>query len=527
MKTCILADRLYVPEKYVTENALKKFTYFLTENDKHDYSSVEGYSVTYRNYRGRVMQHEQINTYIKVELDGEIYYGFCRGDLPKLFDLFGDHEWEDRTAKPAFRHPLDFRTDRSLLTFDKDGRGQTEAVSDWLDMRYGILRAPPRFGKTIAAIFIACMLQRKTLIIAHQIELLRQFYKSVLEFTNVEDLWASYGIQRVRRPSFIKGQEVTKYRLPRNAKNVVVGFFNEHYNPEELDICLLPWQKFGSKFGPERIQKYQNTWGLVIVDEVHRASSLKFAHVVSKINASYRLGLTGTVERKDGLDFIAREIIGPVTADGQVKQVPCKVQVFLTGYMIKTRMVEPLPTILKKFYTYEDRIERILKMLVKDAEAGYYICVAFHPSSKDQLQEFTENLNLLLVSKKAEAFWGGSLGRDDLFRRVVDGETHVLVCNAQMLTGIDVPRWNMFYNIFPESNVVFNKEGKLSGNFYQKFSRIRTVFTYEDGTIKSYGIIKDFLDDGTFARGTFKHRLDAYKNQGFPVEFFNWKKKGM
>jgi hypothetical protein len=230
------------------------------------------------------------------------------------------------------------------------------------------------------------------------------------------------------------------------------------------------------------------------------------------------------VERKDGLEFITKEVLGPVTAQGRVKQVPCKVEVYQTGYKIPSNPSEALAKVLKKYYAWEDRTQRIIDMIVEDAAKGYYICVAFHPSSNEQLVEFTDRLNWALVGtdKKAESFYGKSRNREALMQRAIDGETHILVCNSQMLTGIDIPRWNMFYNIFPESNVVFNDDGDLSGNYYQKFSRIRTPFDYENGTKKAYGIIKDILDDGSFGRGTFKYRLDAYKHQGFQVDFFKW-----
>jgi hypothetical protein len=87
-----------------------------------------------------------------------------------------------------------------------------------------------------------------------------------------------------------------------------------------------------------------------------------------------------------------------------------------------------------------------------------------------------------------------------------------------MLTGIDVPRWDTYYSAFPTSNIVFNEEGNLSGNFYQEFSRIRTPFTSEDGKVKKEGLIRDYVDNNSLCFGSYKKRYRAYTNQQFKLE---------
>jgi hypothetical protein len=94
-----------------------------------------------------------------------------------------------------------------------------------------------------------------------------------------------------------------------------------------------------------------------------------------------------------------------------------------------------------------------------------------------------------------------------------------------MLTGIDVPRWNVYYSAFPTSNIVFNEDGKLSGNFYQEFSRIRTPFTYEDGTVKTEGIIRDYVDNNSLCFGMYKKRYRAYTNQQFKISIVKLEQK--
>jgi hypothetical protein len=353
---------------------------------------------------------------------------------------------------------------------------------------------------TISSIYILTKLGYKTLIVAHQIDLLEQYYASFSAFTNVNDLI-----------------DVTPKQKKRDAKGRVFGFFDDYNNPEELDVCLLCWQTFASKaHGADRLAEYGRTWGLVIVDECHRSCGAIYARTVNRLMARYRLGLTGTVERVDGREFLLKEIIGPVAAEGKVATIPCKVVIKHTAIKVNYSFTEPLPSLYKRIYKATGRMDIILDDLQKDVDAGRYVCFAFHRCSIQQLCEWTEKLKGLGIA--ADAFYGSCKDREGVLRRTREGEIRVLVCNSQMLTGIDIPRWNTYYSAFPTSNVVFNEDGDLSGNFYQEFSRIRTPFIYEDGKEKTEGIIRDYVDNNSMCFASYKKRYKAYKNQNFPIE---------
>jgi len=360
---------------------------------------------------------------------------------------------------------------------------------------------------TISSIFILTKLKRKTLIIAHQVDLLEQYYNSFVKFTNIEDV-----------------KDVKLKQKARDATGRVVGFFQDYDNPEKLDVCLLCWQSLASKKnGAERILQYGNTWGTVIVDECHKVGGTCYARTVNRLPARYRLGLTGTVERVDGREFLLHDIVGPVITEGRVASIPCKVIVKHTGLAIQYSFGEPLPYLYKRMYNNTERREILLQDLEKDVADGKYICFAFHRCSVKQLCHWVETLQSLDI--KAEAFYGACKDREGVLERARSGETQVLVCNSQMLTGIDVPRWNVYYSAFPTSNIVFNDDGKLSGNFYQEFSRIRTPFTYEDGTVKKEGIIRDYVDSNSLCYGMYKKRYRAYENQKFKIAIIKLEQK--
>ncbi len=483
MLKCILSDRLYVPESLVTEEHLEKFTYQI-QDDTYDYESFSA-SIS------------SIHTYARVQTRDGIYYAFARGNISKLYNIFGEYSWLDKTSTPDITSNLLFKG--KLHTWQSSRIGQQEAVDSWMIKKSGIIKAPPRFGKTISSIYIITKLKKKTLIVTHQIDLLEQYYKSLLAFTNVNEV-----------------QYVQPGQKKRDAYGRIVGFFHDYDNPEELDVCLLCWQTFARKYGMERIAKYGRSWGLVIVDECHKVGGVCYARIINRLATRYRLGLTGTVARVDGREFLLHDIIGSVVAEGKVHSIPCSVIVTYTNVEIKHSIMEPLPYFYKRIFKNNDRMSIILNDLLLDVDNGRSICFAFHRYSSEQLCEWTRLL--VMHGIKAEAFYGTCHDRDGALERARSGETQVLVCNSQMLTGIDIPRWDTYYSAFPTSNVVFTDTGGLSGNFYQEYSRIRTPFIGDDGTPKRNGILRDYVDANSFCYGSYTKREKAYKHENFSIE---------
>jgi len=503
MKPCMLRERLYVPEEYVKPEYLKQFTHiFEVKEQQRDES---GRSI------GLVSGLQEVRTYIQVpDAKGETYYGFSRGNIPFLKELFGMYPWIDKTVAPTFTSNLAFRTDRSLFTFAGEGVGQQEVVNEFLKVKNGVIKAAPRFGKTVCTVKILTEMKVKAIIVTHQEDLLSQFYAEFIDFSNLKNIQNNSGSKK-------------------DAKGRVVGFFSDYDNPEELDVCLLCWQTFASKYGAERIKKYRDTWGLLVVDECHRQGAAKYASVINNINARHRLGLTGTLKRVDSREKLVLDIIGPVVARGLVKQVPCAVLVTHTNLPVQFKPHEPLPFLFKRLYANEQRTAIVLKQIAEDVKDGMWICIGFHRSSKEQLQDFTDRLKAL--GYKAEAFYGGmKRNREEVLEEFRNGTVRIAVCNEAMLTGINIPRWNVYYSMFPVANVVFDKSGgtsELSGEFKQKFDRIRTPFRYSDKVIKRFGLIRDYSDVNGICQGMLKKRIKAYKSEKFPIEdiHITWKEK--
>ncbi len=69
------------------------------------------------------------------------------------------------------------------------------------------------------------------------------------------------------------------------------------------------------------LQKISNEFGLVIIDEAHHAPASTFTKVVTELNPYYLYSLTATPYRRDGLETVMFQVLGPVLVRVPVKKV--------------------------------------------------------------------------------------------------------------------------------------------------------------------------------------------------------------
>lgn len=139
----------------------------------------------------------------------------------------------------------------------------------------GILSLYTGAGKTVCAIKIISLLKQKTLIIVHKEFLMNQWMERIREFTPTARLGRIQG---------------TLFDI--DNKDIVLAMIQTLYN-EEKTFNL-------------------DSFGLCIVDEVHRIGSSQFHKAFFKIQTPYWLGISATVKRKDAMDKLIYMFMGDV-----------------------------------------------------------------------------------------------------------------------------------------------------------------------------------------------------------------------
>lgn len=139
----------------------------------------------------------------------------------------------------------------------------------------GAVQLPTGKGKTILALYLAAQLKRKTLVVVHKDDLVSGWFKDIL---------LAFGSKC--KPGLIK------------AKSRKIGDF----------ITVATVQTL-SRMDEEEFSNLKDAFGFVIMDEMHHCPASMFS-IVSEFTARYRLGLTATPERKDGLAHVMKLYFG-------------------------------------------------------------------------------------------------------------------------------------------------------------------------------------------------------------------------
>jgi superfamily II DNA or RNA helicase len=228
--------------------------------------------------------------------------------------------------------PIQVRFLGTLRAHQEPWVGET---CDHLDRSYGTTsKASAGFGKTVCACAIIARRGKKTLILVHKEFLMDQWIERML---GSEVAAAHYGIEvdpaRIQAPLLdLKPEDIGIVRQAKcqwRDKKVVIAMA-QSLNTREYDPAMY------------------ESFGLVIVDEVHRFAAPTFQTAIVQFPAAERLGLTATVKRADGLEDIFLAHIGPVGAVGEAVRVPPRV------YQVKSPVVVT-PVAQRSMSNYQGR----------------------------------------------------------------------------------------------------------------------------------------------------------------------------
>jgi len=170
-----------------------------------------------------------------------------------------DHEIQDKRILKPVDYPefnLELRPSQQSV-YDEIGDG-------------GIINAWVSWGKTFTGLAIAGKLGQKTLVVTHTLALRKQWEDEVEKV---------YGFK-----AGIIGSGKFETDTP-----VVVGNIQSLYR---------------------KITDIRQEFGTIILDEMHHCSAPTFSRIIDKNCDRYKIGLTGTLERKDGRHVVFRDYFG-------------------------------------------------------------------------------------------------------------------------------------------------------------------------------------------------------------------------
>jgi len=200
----------------------------------------------------------------------------------------------------------------------------------------GLLELPCAFGKTCLALNIISQLKKKTFIIVHKEFLMNQW------------------IERIQQ--FLPAARVGKIQGPIidiDNKDIVIGML------QSLSMKEYPASVFES-------------FGLTIIDEVHHISSEVFSNSLFKLVTKYMLGLSATMNRKDGTTSVFKMFLGDIIFKGKRDEERAVTVRAIEYYVddddfnevkLDYRGKPQYSTMISKLCEYNRRSEFILKVL--------------------------------------------------------------------------------------------------------------------------------------------------------------------
>lgn len=206
------------------------------------------------------------------------------------------------------------------------------------DVNYGggLLELPCAWGKTSGSLYILSKLRKKTLVIVHKEFLMNQW------------------IERIHQ--FLPNARIGKIQGP------IIDI-------DDKDIVLCMLQSLILKEYPSDLF---DCFGLTIIDEVHHISSQTFSNALFKVVTKYMLGLSATMDRKDGTTQVFKMFLGNIiykverkTEDNlEVRAITYKINDDDFNSTILDYKGQPqISSMISKLCTYNRRTEFIIKTL--------------------------------------------------------------------------------------------------------------------------------------------------------------------
>ena len=353
----------------------------------------------------------------------------------------------------------------------KESTNQIEAAASVVDgLREhgsGILSLPTGYGKTTVALYVLSVMSVKTLIVVHKEFLMTQWAERISQFL----------------PNARVG------RLQGNVMDV-----------EDKDVVIAMLQSLSKKDYDGTVF---NGFGLTIIDETHHVCTRSFSKMFTKINTKYLLGLSATLDRKDGLTHVLHWYLGSVlfkVERKQQKQVKIKKAVFKCAEYTKpfptNRLKKPnLPEAITMITDNEERTKFILEWIENCLSQGRKVLVL-----TDRRQHCMNLLEKLSVGSFTKGLYIGGMKPDEL---KLSEECDVIFATYSLAhEGLDIPSLDTLIMASPKSDIV-QSVGRI---LRETIGKVNTPY------------IVDIVDNwGPFQYQYFK-RTKYYKSAGFSFE---------
>lgn len=364
--------------------------------------------------------------------------------IPKTFEIVDKRAYNYLEDFPKFKFEL---------------RPSQQEIHDEVEDNC-IINAKVGYGKTFTALAIAAKLQQKTLVVTHTVALRNQWEKEVVNTLGI-------------KPGVIGS-----------------GKFNMDSHVVVANIQSLI----------KHVGRISREFGTVILDEMHHVSSPTFSKVIDAMFCRYKIGLSGTIERKDQKHVVFKDYFGSklFKPDKENTMVP-EVHVINSGIYFSdssgASWAEKI-NVLKESYLYKDLV---VALADKYASEGHKVIIV--SDRVDFLRACNHN-----STYPSDLIIGEVKDRDEIIRKIFEDEIDQVWGTQSLVSeGLSINPLSCLILATPLNNMPLLEQ--LIG---------RIIREYPD---KLKPVVVDIRLEGNTVSRQYNNRLGHYMKEGYEIKF--------
>lgn len=409
-------------------------------------------------------------------------------NIPEKIFLYGEDSGELIIPRGIFDHlqdyflhlGLDVNYDRKLVSVNAEIPSmagglrphQTKAVEAICLSETGIYEAPPGSGKTVTTLAAISRLQQRSLVIVNT--------------ANIASQWAD------------RCERFLGFRP---------GVIGDGQWDESKPITIALNQTLASRID-KLDDSWFGSWGFVCLDECHHVTANTFFLVMNSFPSRWRIGVSATPDRDNGLIEVAHSVLGPVIHKTE------KQGLIEAGFLIKPKVVRVLTNFQFDYisthyadnscefpgctkigkHRHQNNYQQMLKALAENDSRNSLIATKIRSNfdssnlvlSKriDHLHRIRNEVMKLDVFDPQRLFMlTGSETTDERMRVAEEAESGQCVIFSTIADeALDVPRLDRLYLVWPTKNsaVIRQQVGRIERFHQQKKSAVVYDFVDRD-----------------------------------------------
>jgi superfamily II DNA or RNA helicase len=364
--------------------------------------------------------------------------------IPKSFEVVDKRAYNYLEDFPEFRFEL---------------RPSQQEIHDEVEDNC-IINAKVGYGKTFTALAIASKLQQKTLVVTHTVALRNQWEQEVVKTLGIKPGVIGSGKFNIDSPVVVA-----------NIQSLI-----------------------------KHIVRINREFGTVILDEMHHVSSPTFSKVIDAMFSRYKIGLSGTIERKDQKHVVFKDYFGSklFKPDKENTMVP-EVHVINSGIYFSdssgASWAEKI-NVLKESYLYKDLVVALADKYASDGHK--VIIVSDRVEFLRTCSHNSEHPSDLIIGEVKD--------RDEIIRKIFENEINQVWGTQSLVSeGLSINPLSCLILATPLNNMPLLEQ--LIG---------RIIREYPD---KLKPVIVDIRLEGNTVSRQYNNRLGHYMKEGYEIKF--------